>query len=229
MDDPLALWERWSAQAHAEAHVAAQREAPQIWQAGGDVYHGVGSALAKRTHLPSFLDPWLRCMHPETAGSLRTFVLETTVADDEDPSVSAYYVKRNIFVCQTLSSSTVMIFAMYAMTLKQNSAPPRYVLEYPKGCGNKRNDGCAYISYLDSSGYYKKPNSKETHNPYQSIVGGYLQFISALGYTAAHIWSCAPEEGHYIFDNPDKPIMTQKELNGWYEQMKVLELIRLGM
>jgi len=109
-------------------------------------------------------------------------------------------------VTQTKEDKECIVFGMY-------------VDEFEKDCGIVRNDGRVYISYLDSTPYYKAV--PENFSIFMAIINGYLRYASALGFHKAHIWSCAPnhKNPYWIFKNNSKSYRNQEALNTWYERL----------
>jgi len=184
---------------HEKSRRARNLETRVATIAGG--FHGSVAAIDNETDLASFLTSWIGQIQPDTNNTLKVYVFSYVFKlEDGLPCI-----KRAVFVVQMLvkdanPTSEICVFAMYTY-------------EYPFCRQASSNVGRVYIGYLDSSSHYE---GSTPYGPYRTIINGYLEYVSALGYKHAHIWSCPPREGkHYIFQKVENSNRTQQDLNSW--------------
>ena len=172
---------------------------------------GVGSYM--ETWLADYLEWEIRQLYGNRINGLKVHVIYSQMKTEhsKDGLPSFDYFERGIMVTQDQSGMVVPVFALYCQ-------------EFEDGCQRTQNEGRVYVSYLDSTPYYQPPTEGKGAgiSCFQQLLNGYLRYASALGFTTAHIWSCAPSDPKkpwYIFKGAVKSIKDQKQLDDWYKKL----------
>ena len=133
------------------------------------------------------------------------------------------YRARAIFAFQEQDGADVCFFGLHVQEYSDDCPPP--------------NSRRIYVAYLDSVHFFQ-PRQSRTAVYHEILLGrliifgsclltqiyalGYMDYMSKLGFSWAHIWACPPGEGDdYIFHQhpTDQKIPKPKRLQEWYRNL----------